>query len=132
MLTKNPVRYFVLSNGAKTRLFQSDINAPLLELSFKDFVQGNQLFEKFINYLTPKSFAKPKMQSNISKLHKLEKHPLADVNSAFAWCHQHIYKKDNISQAAAFTEFVKVIFLKLLSDRKIRDNYPKCLSRKCH
>lgn len=125
---ENPVRYFVLSNGAKTRLFQSDINAPLLELNFKDFVQGNELFEKFINYLSPKSFAKQKAQINGGEFHRLEKRPLEDVNSAFAWCHQHIYKKDNISQAAAFTEFVKVIFLKLLSDRKIRDRHPNVLA----
>ena len=46
------------------------------------------------------------------------------MNAVFAKCHQQIYKSDAISQAAGFVEFVKLITLKLLSDKKIRDAYP--------
>ena len=49
---------------------------------------------------------------------------IAEVNNVFAKCHQLIYKSDRISQAAGFAEFVKLITLKLLSDKKIRDEYP--------
>jgi type I restriction enzyme M protein len=49
------------------------------------------------------------------------------VTAAFAFCHQHIYRKDDISQSAAFTEFVKLISLKLMSDRAIRDRHPEIL-----
>ena len=59
--------------------------------------------------------------------HVLYKRHLDEVNSAFSWCHQHIHKKDALSQAAAFGEFVKVIFLKLLSDRRIRDKHPELI-----
>ncbi|GMA42431.1 N-6 DNA methylase [Mobilicoccus caccae] len=40
------------------------------------------------------------------------------MNSDFAWAHRLIYKRDNLSYNAAFMEFVKVIFLKLHSDRE--------------
>ena len=54
---------------------------------------------------------------------------LSEVNTAFGWCHQHIYRKDNISQSDAFSEFVKLISLKLLSDRCIRDTYSEVLEQ---
>ncbi len=59
----------------------------------------------------------------------MQRPTIADVNAAFTWCHQHIYRKDNISQSDAFSEFVKLISLKLLSDRRIRDNHPEVLER---
>jgi type I restriction enzyme M protein len=51
------------------------------------------------------------------------------VNAAFSWCHQHIYRKGDISQAAGFEEFVKVVFLKLLSDRRVKEKYPELAAR---
>ncbi|MDQ3131543.1 MAG: N-6 DNA methylase [Acidobacteriota bacterium] len=125
---ENPVNYFLLSNGIKTRLYQSDINEHLLELDFDDFTEKNEKFKTLKQYLLPSSFISKRVVPLPSLTIKLEKRPLEDINAAFAWCHQHIYKKDNISQAAAFTEFVKVIFLKLLSDRQIRDKYPNVLA----
>lgn len=125
----NPVRYFLLSNGVKTRLYQSDINEPLLELHFADFVDGNAKFTQLQDLLSVKAFAKGTKTAPVpSATYRLEKKSLEEVNAAFAWCHQHIYKKDNISQAEGFTEFVKVIFLKLLSDRKLREKYPNALA----
>ena len=124
--TENPVHYFVLSNGLKTRLYQWDVNDPILELDFEDIIDLNEKFGQLVSNLSPNNFS-PSSSDYITingDIHKLEKRSLEDVNAAFAWCHQEIYKKDNINQAAAFTEFVKVVFLKLLSDRKIRDQYP--------
>lgn len=126
----NPVKYFVLSNGIVTRLYQFDINDPLIELRFGDFEAGNVGFVDFSSRLCPASFGARQVAQAISRdVHRLEKRPLEDVDSAFSWCHQHIYTKDNISQAAGFTEFVKVISLKLLSDRRIRDEFPDILER---
>lgn len=59
----------------------------------------------------------------------LQKGSLSEVNAAFVWCHQHIYKKDSISQSDAFTEFVKLISLKLVSDRRVRDRHPELLEQ---
>jgi type I restriction enzyme M protein len=125
----NPVRYFLLSNAKKTRLYQWDINEPLIELDFKDFVDGNAKFAKLCQYVSAAAIAKGKKVAPApSATYRLEKRPLEEVNAAFAWCHQHIHKKDDISQAEAFPQFVKVIFLKLLSDRRIREKYPNALA----
>lgn len=125
---ENPVEYFLLSNGLLTRLYQWDVTEPLLELRFDDFLQDNAKFASLVSYLSSKSFDIVSDVTIRGNVHKLSKKSLDDVNTAFAWCHQEIYKKDNISQAAAFTEFVKVIFLKLLSDREIRDKYPSAVA----
>ena len=119
----NPVKYYVLSNGTKTFLYQWDINVPLLQLDFSDFIIGNNKFTEFIEYLSSTKFQVKKKIEDDQNLHVLEKGSIENINLAFSWCHQHIYKKDNISQAAAFTEFVKVIFLKLLSDQDVKEKY---------
>ena len=123
----NPVKYFLLSNGAKTRLYQWDVNEPLLELNFAEFSDGNKSYAKLTKLLSPTAF-KTRVVAPVSPTYRLEKRPLEEVNAAFAWCHQYIHKKDNISQAEGFTEFVKVIFLKLLSDRRLREKYPNALA----
>lgn len=124
--TENPVQYFVLSNGSRTRLYQWDVNEPILELDFGDVSESNEKFKQFISFLLPNNFSTSSDDYSTADIdvHRLEKRSLEEVNAAFAWCHQEIYRKDNINQAAAFTEFVKVVFLKLLSDRKMRDKYP--------
>ena len=48
---------------------------------------------------------------------------IAEVNHVFAKCHQHIHQSDKISQAKGFEEFVKLITLKLLSDKSIKETY---------
>ena len=55
---------------------------------------------------------------------------IAEVNHVFANCHQFIHQSDHISQAAGFVEFVKLITLKLLSDKKIRDECPGLLAER--
>ena len=121
---KNPVDYYVLSNGHFTRLYKWDVNDPILELKFSDFVDGRKKLLKLCEYLAPSMFVQRNLHTAGTESHTLWKLPLEEVNAAFSWCHQHIYKKDAMSQAAAFQEFVKVVFLKLLSDREIRDQYP--------
>ena len=41
---QNPVKYFILSNGLKTVLYERDRDEPLLELNFADFTPGNPKF----------------------------------------------------------------------------------------
>jgi type I restriction enzyme M protein len=120
------VRYHVLTNGDETRLFDPDLNEPLQELSFADFADGNRKFQEFRSRVARDRITVdlpgPRPES-----FRLEKRSLSDVNSAFAWCHQHIYRKDDISQSDAFTEFVKLIALKLMADRRIRERHPEIL-----
>lgn len=120
---KKPVRFFLITNGNLTQLYKVDLNKPILELSFKDFSDSSIRFKKLKALIDKESLSSPLSVATEEESLELVKAPLKDINEAFAWCHQFIYKNDNISQGAAFMEFVKIIALKLLSDRKIRDTY---------
>ncbi len=118
---ENPVGLFVITNGLLTLLFAVDQGKPLIELEFAECADGNPKFERFKALLKPSSVVVPPMTSE--QAHEFKRLRLEEVNAIFSWCHQHIYRKDNLSQAAGFEEFVKLVFLKLLSDRQIRDRF---------
>lgn len=118
---ENPVRYMVLSNGKRTLLYDWTEGVPLLDIDFDQMEPSHPKFKRLNTLLQPKATA----QVNVSTvtMHRFERKSIEDVNASFARCHQLIYTSDALSQAAGFTEFVKLVFLKLLSDRKVRDAY---------
>ena len=118
------VKFFVLTNAKQTYLYRVTDSEPLLSLDFVEFTEGNPSYERFVEYLHADVVAAHQPRLDNSKPLVLTKPRIAEVNSVFAKCHQYIYKSDRISQAAGFSEFVKLIALKLLSDKKIRDGYP--------
>jgi type I restriction enzyme M protein len=123
---ENPVRYFVLTNGLTTRVYEWDRDDPILELGFEDFQDGNLRYQQLQYLLKPEQFSPRTITpSPDGPTHTLRKREISEVNADFAWCHQFIYRKDNLSQSAAFVEFVKLIFLKLLSDREIHEKHPE-------
>src|SRR5689334_13982671 len=122
---ERPVRYHLLTNGGETRLYDPNLNRPLLTLDFEDFDDRNEKFRALRERVRRDRILEPVEPP--PRTLTLEKKPLADVNAAFLWCHQHIYRKDDISQSDAFSEFVKLISLKLMSDRRIRDAHPEIL-----
>ena len=118
----NPVQYFVLSNGIVTHLYQCGETKPFLVLSFEDFQDNKPRYSDLIRLLTPQAW--PRASSVDDETIHFAKPAIAEVNNVFAKCHQFIHESDKISQAAGFEEFVKLITLKLLSDRRVRDSYP--------
>ncbi|AZN29546.1 restriction endonuclease subunit M [Flaviflexus salsibiostraticola] len=115
----NPVEFFMLTNGVTTRVYRWDDSTPITEASFGDFVDGNQAYSSIRTLLAPESFkAAPASDPVAEGEHILRRRSVSDLNSDFAWAHRLIYKRDNLSYNAAFMEFVKVIFLKLHSDRE--------------
>ena len=124
-----PVKYFLLTNGNETRVYDVDLNAPIGVLKFKEFDSASPKFhalKKILSRDALEQVALDVAEPNTLEMHKA---PLKDVNEAFAWCHQYIYKTDNISQGAAFMEFVKIIALKLLSDKRIRAKHPALIEQ---
>ncbi len=124
-----PVVYFVLSNGAETRLYKPGDTTPVLTLRFRQFENGNvdyETFRKFVGFTRLAPQATPKYEKMIS----LRKPSISEINRIFANCHQYIYQSDRISQAKGFEEFVKLIALKLRSDKAIRESYPGVLAEK--
>ena len=96
-----------------------------MELAFGDFVRNNSKYQQFQDLLKQRRFSKTGGQlEKDGPKHVLRRRSIGGMNVDFAWCHQFIYRKDNLSQAAAFMAFVKIIFLKLLSDRDVHEKYP--------
>ena len=125
----DPVRYFILMNGVETRVYEAGALVPSLTLGFGDFDNDNPNYRSLRNMLLPGVFsgsAGPASDPVISFV----KPSIAEVNHVFAKCHQNIHKSDQISQAKGFEEFVKLIALKLLSDKSIKEKYPGVLAEK--
>lgn len=115
----NPVEFFMLTNGVTTRVYRWDDATPIVEASFGDFVDDNQAYATIRTHLRADAFkAVPGTAPRATGEHILRRRSVSDLNSDFAWAHRLIYKRDNLSYNAAFMEFVKVIFLKLHSDRE--------------
>ncbi len=109
-----PVRYFVLSNGLETNIYEPGKEQPALALGFK--LEGNTNYRQLKEMLQPMAFSKSRSKPDTQKTIHFSKPSIAEVNHVFAKCHQHIHQSDKISQAKGFEEFVKPITLKLLSD----------------
>ena len=119
-----PVRWFLLTNGIETILHKPGDTEPSMNLHFLDFAEGNPGYQELVELLRPDAFrVGTPIPTNGDTIH-FTKPSIAEVNHIFAKCHQHIHQSDKISQAAGFVEFVKLITLKLLSDKSIRDAYP--------
>ena len=119
-----PVRWWLLTNGIETRLHRPGETQPVLTLHFSEFEESNLKYEELVDLLRPGAFMGGRLiPSNGTTIH-FTKPSIAEVNHIFAKCHQHIHQSDKISQAAGFVEFVKLITLKLLSDKKIKDANP--------
>lgn len=48
----NPTKYYLLTNGIKSRLYSWDRNAPELELDFGDFQHGSEKYASLIQILS--------------------------------------------------------------------------------
>jgi len=120
----NPVRYFVLSNGKTTRVYEWDKGEPLLVLDFLDFGVGNPRYERLKEILGAQTILEPKPADTDE-----ESPDFAFVRATserarqlFSTCHDAIWTSEVMQPSRAFTEFVKIIFVKLWEDRSLREN----------
>lgn len=117
----NPVRYYMLTNGARTNVHPWDSDRPILSLGFADFVDGSPGYEQLLGLLSPgalRATVAPAVPDE--SLFRLQRRSVSELNNDFAWAHRQIHRRENLSYGAAFMEFVKIIFLKLLSDQRAR------------
>lgn len=118
----NPVEFYLLTNGATTRVYRWDSDVPVLSLQFTDFVDGNAMFDRLRDLLGVGAFStrnRAVTRRPSEGMVTLHRKSVSELNADFAWAHRYIYRRENLSYSAAFMEFVKVIFLKLLSDREV-------------
>jgi type I restriction enzyme M protein len=120
---KNPVEFFVLTNGILTQVYQWDVGKPLLELSFSDFTIGNPKYEQLRALFTVTSLRRKRKARLVGKHDFLFKRATPEeAKRVFALCHRAIWKSEVISPIAAFMEFTKLVFIKLWLDRKLRED----------
>jgi type I restriction enzyme M protein len=117
----NPVRYFILSNGLRTLLYHWDDANPVLELTFADFEWGNPKYERLKSLLGPKSITSASQTQPPGVPQFALTRPTSErARQLFAQCHKAIWKAEVCNPSAAFMAFVKVVFVKLWADKRLR------------
>ena len=120
----NPVRYFVLSNGKTTSVYEWDKDEPVLTLDFTDFTIGNPKFDQLKAIIGAKSIAKsaaPTPQIAERSEFKFVRPTTEKARHLFATCHNAIWK-EGYGPGPAFLAFVKLLFVKLWADKNLRSN----------
>lgn len=123
----NHIERYMLTNGVETRVYDPQRNASLYTVRLEELNESREALDKLSALIGPLSGQAASTQA-IPTI-TLRKLTIGQVNQVFGWCHQHIYRKDHISQSDAFTEFVKLISLKLMSDRDIKARFPQIISQ---
>jgi len=113
-------KYFLLTNGILTRVYRWDSNIPLVELNFIDFQYGNLAYESMRKLLAKSLFGKE--QPSTGRAFLFQKPSMHKLRNLFTECHNKIWKMDRRSPASAFSEFIKLMFVKLYADRELRQN----------
>lgn len=118
----NPVQYYMLTNGLETRVYRWDYDIPVYRKLHNEMTIASPALDELRDIISPSALkSKVPVFGSQTTLLDLTKPGIEVINEAFSKCHQLIYKNDNISQSAAFFEFVKIIALKLISDKHVRD-----------
>lgn len=118
--SENPVKYFVLCNGDFTEVYAWDNETPLLVLEFSDFSWGNPKYEKLRLLLASERIALSESISSTSLQNFTLTRPTGEkARHLFSQCHRVIWKSGYGPQAA-FLAFIKIMFVKLWSDRRLR------------
>lgn len=124
--TSNPVKYFLLTNGKTTRVYEWDRDMPILDLDFSEFQWCSPKFEEIKALLGASvvTQSSPEVVSVISKSKDFlfTKPPSEKARQLFSLCNRVIWKSEVSGGHPSFMEFVKVMFVKLWADRQLRDN----------
>lgn len=120
----NPVRFFILTNGRTTQLYEWDKDEPVLTLDFADFTWGNPRYDHLIAIVGAQNIASSvpaplgKEPANFTFAR-----PTAEkARQLFTTCHKAIWKSEVCGPGPAFHSFVKLMFVKLWADKNIRNN----------
>jgi type I restriction enzyme M protein len=121
---ENPVKFFILTNGVVFKLFKWDDEKPLMELTFEDFYVGNKKYEKLRDIISLEGLLTTKgEEGKKERFATLKKISKETAQKRFINCHKYIWNSENYGPLPAFTEFVKLVFLKLWNDRILHENY---------
>lgn len=121
---ENPAKYCVLSNGVITKVYEWDKKEPILILGFSDFTEGKPKYTQLRETLSYASYLDQIRKKALSKetLFEFKKPPKQEIIGIFRACHNLIWKSEKKSPIGAFFEFVKLIFVKLRADKRLRQD----------
>lgn len=119
------IRFFMLSNGIKTALYSLESSVPVLELAFWDFEVGNEKYEKLRKFINLSALIDTNTVSSTEKYITIKRVNKEEAQKVFLSCHKYIWSTEKRGPLSAFTEFVKLIFVKLWNDKVLNDKYEK-------
>jgi len=117
-----PIKYCLLSNGKKTKLFPWDEDEPILELDFTDFVNGNKKYERLKSYLSHTTLRKALRVGQKIDYFTFKKPEIKEIIGVFRTCNNLIRSSEKSSPSFAFYEFSKLMFIKIEHDKELRSN----------
>jgi type I restriction enzyme M protein len=122
---EKPLQYYALTNGYAFKLFKWDEDEPILSLTFCDFFDDNQKFLALRGFLNEEVARRgwktvdEKQRETIT----LTRVPIEQVKKVFNQCHRLIWKAEKFGDPVpAFSEFVKIMFVKLWEDRRLHED----------
>lgn len=124
----NPVQYFLLTNGLRTSAYRWDRKNPILTLDFEDFAVTNPKFIELMDVLS-----KPSIGTRSTSLREeidatrfaFEPIDLDHMGEKFQKLHQMIWRSEKKSPSSAFTELMKIVFVKISKDRELHEKLGK-------
>jgi type I restriction enzyme M protein len=122
---RDPVKFFVLSNGIATHVYEWNREEPILTLDFADFEWGNPKYQQLkaqIGSTHIVAQAQTPVSSTPHALLDFVRPTPERARQLFSICHKVIWQSEVGSPAFAFMEFVKVMFVKLWADRTLRES----------
>ena len=120
------VKYFILSNGLVTDMYDWTGKELLISLTFEDFSLKTEQFYKFVNYIKAGKSCITTDEKKIDFI-TIKQTNKEEAQKLFKKCHKKIWNAEKCGVNFAFMQFVKLIFLKMQSDKRIHEkyNYPK-------
>lgn len=122
----NPVQLYCLSNGLKTAVYKWDSAKVLVECDISDFTIGNTKFDLLYSILCKESVVKKEEQIKEdinNQPFAYQSVDLSELNILFQKLHMLIWKSEQKSPSAAFTELMKIVFIKIHKDKDIHTKY---------
>lgn len=124
-LNKNEetVKYFILSSGVRTIAYDWKGANKIIELNFNDFTQTTNGSKQFYDLFSKEALTRSDIVSPKSDRFTMKSISKEAAQKLFKLCHKDIWKSEKMGVNGSFMEFIKLIFLKLASDKRIHEKY---------
>lgn len=116
------VKYFILSNGLVTEIYEWKGGEPIIVLTYNDFKTKNRRFKELESLIQSLKSGKPYTEKSSDYI-TIKKTNKEEAQKLFKKCHKYIWSSEKCGVNFAFMQFVKLIFLKMQSDKLVHEKY---------